>query len=119
MSRSSRVIHYLKKGDTARKFSDTLTLAGSVIDLTDCTIRFLMVSLDGAVEVDEAADIVSATAGTVEYQPAVEDVAVAGLYKVEWKVTFPNASILTIPAGQPPGLDYVYLEILPDLEAEA
>lgn len=111
----ARSYHYLKVGDTSRKFQDTLTLGGSPVDLTGATVRFRMKSFNGVKSVDQAATIVSAAAGTVEYQPVAGDVDTVAGYKVEWAVTFPDSSVLTVPAGRSPDNDYIYLRILETL----
>lgn len=105
----------IKRNDTKGKFIDTLTLDGVPVNLTGCTIKFLMrrrgrstgsnltISRTGAIAGDP-------TLGNVEYQPTATDVQLEGVYDHEWQVTFPDGKILTVP-----NFDFNTVEILRDL----
>ena len=103
------MIHTIKKGDTKRKFTDTLTLGGLPVDLTGATVQLLFKSGQTGVVVSRTATVVSAAAGTVEYQPIDADVAEAGAYLLLWKVTFPGSLYLHWPSD-----GYIRLNIEPN-----
>lgn len=86
----------IKKGDTARALTATLTLNGSAIDLTGATV-VLVWKLNGTVS-RKSATIEDATAGSVSYTLQSADVATAGTVKLEWEVTFSDATVLTVPS---------------------
>jgi hypothetical protein len=103
----------IKRGDTKGKFIDTLTLDGVPINLTGCTVKFLLRRRGRDKEqltINQVAVITDQPEGKVEYQPVAADVEVEGLYDHEWQVTFPSAEILTVPNS---GFNTV--EILRDL----
>lgn len=102
---------YIKEGDTARAWTDTLTLDGDPIDLTDATV-VLVKRRVGVCDSEERleADIVSSAAGTVSYQPLENDVEIAGTFELEWEITFSDDSVLTVPTS-----GYIRLIILRDL----
>ena len=88
----------LTRGDTARQFKDTLKNSdGSVIDLTDCKVYFLLKEKETRAVVRQEADILDEAAGTVEYWPEAEDVAVAGKYWQEWEIEYQDGKILSVP----------------------
>lgn len=98
----------IKKGDTARAITDTLSLAGSPINLTGAAV-VLVWNLNGTVS-RKTATIVSAAAGTVSYAPEPADVSTVGTVLLEWEITFADTTVLTVPTLRP-----IRLEILPDL----
>lgn len=104
------MIVYLKRGDTARKITDTLSLSGLPIDLTGATV-VLVWALAGSVAQRKTASIVGdPTTGNVSYAPTTEDVATAGVVRIEWEITFADTTVLTVPT-----VDETILRILPDL----
>lgn len=100
----------IKQHDTKGKFTDVLKLDGSAVDLTDCTVKFLMKKTGLAISRAAVITGPDPTAGNVEYQPTPDDVAVKGDFKQEWEVTFPDDSVLTFPND-----DYNQIHILADL----
>ena len=101
---------YIKRGDTARKITDSLSLDGGPIDLTGATV-VLVWAPAGADAQRKAASIVGdPTLGQVSYTMSAEDVATAGVVRIEWEITFADQSVLTVPT-----LDNTILRILPDL----
>lgn len=99
----------IKRGDTKGLFIDTLTLNDVEVDLTGCTVKFIMrrrgkepklVNQDAVVLPDP--DAVTPRR-TVEYQPIEEDVADPGVFEQEWQVMFPSGRPLTFPNGPTDG----------------
>ncbi len=86
----------LKRHETGRKLTDTLTADGAALDLTGATVYLMIKKPDGTV-VERTAVIVSASAGTVAYQFVGTDVDVAGLAYLEWAITLGNGDVLKIP----------------------
>jgi len=86
----------VKKGDTARVITDTLTLDGTAIDLTDATV-LLIWKFNGTVSRTRTATIVDAAAGEISYQLLEADVDTAGVVEFEWEITFGDDTVLTVP----------------------
>lgn len=87
------------RNDTAPPITATLTdSAGTAIDLSGATVRFHMVDSAGAVKVDAACTVTSATGGVVSYSWAAADTDTSGSYKAEWEVTFSDGTIRTFPS---------------------
>lgn len=103
----------IKKGDRLPAYTATLTDSdGNAIDLTGCTVLFLM-SLMGSttVKVNAAATIVSATDGTVSYSWGATDTDTAGLYRAEFEITVTASGLKrTVPAG-----DFYYVQVITDI----
>ena len=100
----------MKSGDTSMAFSSTLLIDGVAVNLTGCTVLFLLKSFIGGTETSLNATIVSAVAGTVKYIVGNGFPTTAGKYRQEWQVTFTDNSVLTFPNGA-----YNEVEILADL----
>lgn len=94
-----------KKGDRLPDYTATLqTGSGSsatAIDLTDCTVRFLMTTdTTGSPKVDAAASVVGdATEGNVKYAWDTDDLDTAGEFLVEWEITYASGKKLTVPTA--------------------
>ena len=101
--------HTVKRNDTSQAWTDTLTLNGSAINLVGCTVK-LIISHEHGTVVSWSATVVSAAAGTVSYQPVTADVATAETLKLEWEITYPDLTVLTVPNDS-----YITLKIIPDL----
>ena len=68
----------------------------SVIDLTDCAVKFQMrQSDDKRYTVNASATVTDAPAGAVSYSWGANDLAVPGTYVVQWEVTYPGGRIQT------------------------
>src|SRR4029077_9532007 len=92
----------IKRNDTKGKFIDTLTLDGVPVNLSGCTIKFLMRRRGRSIGSPETLIRVASitgdpTLGKVEYQPVAADVEQDGIYDHEWQVTFVDGKILTVP----------------------
>jgi len=89
----------IKQNDTRPNLDAQLLNAdGTPIDLTGCTVRFLMVPTSGgAVKVDGICAITDAENGKVRYYWSAGDTANFGDYKAEFEVTFPDGSKQTVP----------------------
>lgn len=89
----------LKRGDTAVVFKDELAWSdGPQLDLTGCSVRFLM-SDNNAKTVVGTATITNAMLREVEYAVGANDLDTAGMFKQEWEVTFPGSVTLTVPTN--------------------
>lgn len=93
----------IKRGDTARKITDVLTLNGSPLNLSGATVEIAWRQKLGSEVVTKTATIVVAGDGSVEYQFVEGDTDVAGDYWLEWhvetasgRITFPSDSKHTL-----------------------
>lgn len=86
----------IKRYDTGLVFTDTLINDGVPVDLTGCTVKFIMKK--GMLVFSAAAVIVAPEAGTVSFGPAQLPSEV-GSYSQEWEVTFNDQRVLTFPSN--------------------
>lgn len=100
----------IKQHDTGRQWTDTLTINGVPINVTGCTIALLIRRKVSPAVVRRSAVVVSGAAGTVSYQPVSDDVANAGVFYLEWEITFPGGAQLSVPSD-----GYIELTIQSDL----
>lgn len=104
---------YVKQNDTKPAMRATLKDGdGTVINLTDATVRFHM-RVIGATSntVDAAATVVSpATSGVVQYSWDAADTATIGTYQAEFEVTYGDLSVETFP-----NTGYIVVEIVDDI----
>ena len=103
---------YIKQNDTSPNLRAILKDGDEVaINLTDATIRFHMRTIGGTTAVvDDAASIVSAENGIVQYIWDAADTATVGSYQAEFEVTFADSSIETFPNN-----GYIRVEITDDI----
>jgi hypothetical protein len=87
----------IKQGDTLPILEDTLKAAGLPINLSGCTIRFIMKDgLDNTL-INKLGEIVNAAEGRVKYVWEGEDTHILGRFEGEWKITFPSGDEITVP----------------------
>ena len=89
----------IKQNDTAPSLRATLKNgSGTVIDLTNATVRFHMKAVgETSVKVDAVANIVDAEGGIVQYNWGASDTDTAGSYYAEFEVTYGDATVETLP----------------------
>lgn len=102
----------IKQNDTLPVIQSVLEDASGPIDLTSCTIKFLMRNMDGTGTPLSAVATIDAdpTTGIVSYQWRAADTVIAGEYRGEFEVTDTDSNKLTYPSD-----GYIYITILPDL----
>jgi hypothetical protein len=98
----------IKQHDTKGVFVDTLTVDDAPINLTGCTIYFLLRRPGFAIK--QAGTVTNPNTGEVSYQPVATDVSETGKFKQEWEIVFPDTKVLTSPNN-----DYNTVIIEPDL----
>lgn len=104
----------IKRNDTV-PLTATLRVAGAPIDLQGATVRFHMRDSAGTLVVDSAATVIQngdgsdGTKGRVKYEwvasdpdsGIVGDTATAGVFSLEWEVTFADSTVRTFPTTHP------------------
>lgn len=92
--------------------TDPVVLSDSrgVINLTGATVDFFAKHESGTPVIEGACTIISAVAGTIRYDWAVGDTAVAGEYTFEFQITFGDGKKATVPTA-----GYKTLTIHPDI----
>jgi hypothetical protein len=87
------------QGDTAPDITAVIHEeddAASIIDLTNCTVRFQMRKQDDhRYTVNAAGQILSAPNGRVSYSWGPNDLSVPGTYVVQWEVTYLGGRVQT------------------------
>lgn len=86
----------VKKRDVGIVLSALLTSDGIPVDLSDATVEFFM--RKGSTVISGTADVIIGVVGRVAYTTEPDELAVAGTYKQEWKVTFGDGRIYTYPS---------------------
>lgn len=92
------------QGDTAPDITSIIHEEddpSSIIDLTDCSVRFQMRKADDKrYQVNAAAEVLNGPAGSVSYSWGPNDLSVPGTYDVQWEITYPGGRIQTTsPVG--------------------
>lgn len=87
---------YMAVGDTAPYIRGNLTQNGENVDLTDATVEFKMWR-NSQMLVEEAATVVTASDGLVEYQWNPGDSDLPGMHEAKFVVTWPDDSIQSFP----------------------
>jgi hypothetical protein len=97
-----------KARDNARQITHTLRLQGRPLDLTDATVEFIAQhTTDATAYIARSAVVVDATKGKVRFKFTSDETKVPGLYNTEWRITYQDGSILTVPDD-----DVITLEIV-------
>lgn len=102
----------LKQHDRKPSIQATLTVGGSPVNLTGCTVKFIMAKASGgAPTINATAVIVDPVNGVVRYDWLPADTATTGSYQAEWQVTDGTGLEWTFPT-----LTYHSIAILADLD---
>jgi hypothetical protein len=99
----------IKRNDTRDAIKATLSNEKGVVDLTGCSIRFIMARRN-KIKVDKPAIIEDTLNGVVWAIFDQGDTDEVGTFQAEFEVTFPDNRIATFPNN-----DYLMIEIKSDL----
>lgn len=102
--------HWIKKGDTGRKFTDTLKSGTAALNLTGASVKFIMKNFCSGTVRSGDATVTDATAGKVSYQPTADDVGTVGRFLCEWEITYVGGKKQSVPED-----GYIDLRVMPDL----
>lgn len=84
---------------------------GAPVDLTGCSVRFLMrYAQSNTLKVDATATVVDAAAGQVRYAWTADDTSDSGAFKAEFEVLFADGTRQSFP-----NTTYITVVILDDL----
>ena len=93
---------YLKQNDTSPTLDAILKDAlGEPVNVFGASVKFIM-SRNGVVKVDAAAEVVDGEAGHVRYTLQDGDTDTPGNYQAEYEVTFLDGSVETFTNGPDP-----------------
>jgi len=103
---------YIKQNDTVPSLRATLENgSGDAVDLGTATVRFHMRTLGTTTAlIDEAAQVITASSGVVQYNWASGNTATVGSYQAEFEVNYSNGTIETFPSN-----GYIRVEIIDDI----
>lgn len=89
----------LKRGNLLPALNATLKYSdGTIINLTGATVKFFMRPKGSStVIVNASCSVVSATAGTVQYNWQAGETDTVGNYEGEFQITFGSGSKLSVP----------------------
>lgn len=96
----------MKRNDTV-PLTATLKVGTVAVDLEGATVKFHMRDSSGTVVVDAAATVLQVgdgsdgSKGKVKYEWAAGDTDTAGVYDLEWEVSFSDGTIRTFPTTYP------------------
>lgn len=80
-------------GNTGPPLVITCQRDGVAINLTGCTVQFIIAKGSTITQAGRAATLTTAASGIVTYVPLSTDFPLAGTYKVDVKVTYSDATI--------------------------
>jgi hypothetical protein len=86
----------LKRNDTRVNLKAVLSNESGPVNLTDCSVRFIM-SKRGFIKIDRQAEIREANNGQVWFIFEKGDTDEVGAYHAEFEVTFPDSRVETFP----------------------
>lgn len=103
---------YIKKDDRLPEIQATLLDAeNTIVNLVGCSVKFIMTDkATGLKKVDANATIVNAAAGVVKYSWVSADTDIAGAFRAEFEVRFPDDRLQTFPNSK-----YLEIKITADL----
>jgi len=89
----------IKKGDTYPYETQLLWADGSVIDLSTATKVEIILTPYGSTtpSLIGVCSIIDAQNGVVRYEWGVGETDVVGIYSLEFRITFNNGDVLTVP----------------------
>jgi hypothetical protein len=99
----------LKKNDTKVNIKATLSNESGPVDLTGCSVRFLM-SKRNTLKIDRPGIIQDAVNGLVWFVFEQGDTDETGAFQAEFEVTFPDERVETFP-----NTGYILINIQNDL----
>lgn len=90
---------YIEQGDTSPVITAQLTdESDTPVDLEDASVRFVVSEARGGPTVlDEVANVISSTDGTVRYTWQEEDTSDFGRFRIEFVVTYKDGAKETFP----------------------
>lgn len=104
----------IKKGDRSRSVSADLSVDGVAINLSGCTVTFIMRNrATNVVKVNAACVIVTAATGSVRYDWGATDTNEVGDYDVEFKITNGSGLVERVPTH--PGKKYYSAQVWDNL----
>lgn len=102
----------MKQHDRKPSIQATLSTTAGAVDLTGCTVKFIMApAAGGAPTINATATIVTAVSGVVRYDWISADTATTGSFLAEWQVTDAGGKQWTFPT-----LAYHTISIVADLD---
>lgn len=102
----------LKAHDRKPSIQGALSVDGVAVNLTGCTVKFIMSTAPGATpKVNATAVIVTAVSGVFRYDWAAADVDTPGIYDGEVQVTYADGTKQSFPT-----LTYLSIDIVADLD---
>lgn len=88
-----------RKPDYAARLETVDRSGPKPIDLTNCTVRFIMTAEgEDTPRVSAPAVIDDAVGGIVHYEWAAGDTDVEGRYRAEWEILYPGGLPRTVPS---------------------
>ena len=100
----------IKQGDTRKPLKVELSDYNGLVDLTGCTVRFLMTTHNYELIIDQKAEIRDAINGQAWHVFGFGDTDQPGMFRGEFEVTFPDFKKETYPES-----DYILININKDL----
>ena len=100
----------IKQNDTRKPLKVELSDYNGLVDLTGCTVRFLMTTHNYKLIIDQKAEIRDAINGQVWHVFGFGDTNQPGVFRGEFEVTFPDFKKETFPED-----DYILININKDL----
>jgi hypothetical protein len=104
----------IKRGDTRHAIRAILKdSSGSPVNLTGCTVTFCMAPLGRSAVVSREVDIHDTAGGEVWVVFAPGETDISGVYRAEFRVTYPDGRKETFPNS-----GYLAIQILDNLSKE-